>query len=207
MDTYHAAQCLEQLDWTFAKTMPKNPHWYTLRKDWESDDLFCQIVQYIRDVGRPVKHWRQTYTILEMNGYRYWTMGCTLDKSKTPHTRLINKAAIVYGSEYANFPEDGDKELYVEKPPEGMQDLIGSLDLQGAILEVACRTGMVLDQCKLEPENYTGIDTSLKLLEQLKNKHPNFKDNVICSSFDHFYKSSFDRIVWLFVGLNYISKT
>src|SRR5262249_5547856 len=39
---------LEAHPWTFARTMPRNPHEYTLRKTWEHDQEFVQVVLFIR---------------------------------------------------------------------------------------------------------------------------------------------------------------
>ena len=58
----------------FAKTMPENPHSYTLRKDWIDKD-FVDFVLFIRENGYTEKFNGQSYTYLNINGYKYWTMG------------------------------------------------------------------------------------------------------------------------------------
>jgi len=73
--------------WTFAKTMPTNPHEYTLRKNWENDLDFIKAVQFIRDNGYSLSWWGRLYTCYDLDGKRYWTMG---DPMET--TRLINRA-------------------------------------------------------------------------------------------------------------------
>ena len=47
--------------WVFAKTMPHWPHWYTLRKEAQSDEEFLWLVAFIRDHGyderfREIRH-------------------------------------------------------------------------------------------------------------------------------------------------------
>ncbi len=37
--------------WTYAKTMPQWPHDYTLRKTWETDEQFDDVVMFIREHG------------------------------------------------------------------------------------------------------------------------------------------------------------
>jgi hypothetical protein len=81
---------LQASQWAFAKTMPHNPHWYTLRKDWVAKVSFDAVVQYIRDHGTERKFMSATYTYFDYNGWTYWTMGAPL-----PITILINKAEIL----------------------------------------------------------------------------------------------------------------
>jgi len=93
MDIKEVTEIFNSLDWTFAKTMPRNPHFYTVRKDWEDDALFCKVVMFIRRNGHVVKFGKAKYTILVINGFRYWTMGCPLNRPDGSHfTRLINRA-------------------------------------------------------------------------------------------------------------------
>lgn len=72
----------------FAKTMPKNPHWYTLRVTWHSEKVFDECVQFIRDNGAIEYYARKQYTCYYLYGYKYWTMGNPINK-----TKLINRAA------------------------------------------------------------------------------------------------------------------
>jgi hypothetical protein len=76
-------------EWAFAKTMPDNPHWYTLRKDWAAKLPFEAVVQYIRDHGTERKFMSATYSYFDHDCWTYWTTGVPL-----PITILINKAEI-----------------------------------------------------------------------------------------------------------------
>jgi hypothetical protein len=73
--------------WIFAKTMPQNPHEYTLRKAWDADVPFEAVVQYIRDHGYDMKFGGRNYRCLDVGKHRYWTMGAALAQ-----TTLINRA-------------------------------------------------------------------------------------------------------------------
>jgi hypothetical protein len=96
----HAALRLYRHKWTFAKTMAANPHWYTLRVDWFAGDLDWHVmVQYIRDQGRKMRFGKTDYTVWDLNGYRYWSMGDHLDR-----TLVINRAANVGTYEIAAVP-------------------------------------------------------------------------------------------------------
>ena len=70
----------------FAKTMPQNPHWYTLRKEWDDQEMFDRAVLYIRKWGVSEMFKGREYTVLYHRGMRYWTMGAPVSE-----TILINR--------------------------------------------------------------------------------------------------------------------
>ncbi len=72
--------------WIFAKTMPGNPHWYTLRKRWERDEDFAWTVETIRRYGYEEIYEGWPYTVLHIDDMKYWTMGAPVDE-----TILINR--------------------------------------------------------------------------------------------------------------------
>ena len=78
---------LESATYKFAKTMPRNPHWYTLRRTWDDDALFDRAVQAIRDLGEKRRFFSKHYIYFDANGYTYWTMGSPINE-----TILINRA-------------------------------------------------------------------------------------------------------------------
>lgn len=75
--------------WTFAKSMPQIPHFYTLRKRARDDAEFATMVQHIRDAGYDVYFGRTKYRYLDVDGMHYWTMGFPVVE-----TILINRAVI-----------------------------------------------------------------------------------------------------------------
>ena len=87
MDTLEAKKLINEAGWTFAKTMPKNPHEYTLKKNWPNKDKFEQLVIYIRAVGKTEKFGGRDYQYLYLDGWKYWTMGAPISE-----TILINRA-------------------------------------------------------------------------------------------------------------------
>jgi hypothetical protein len=72
--------------WIFAKTMPDNPHWYTLRKRWEQDADFAWTVETIRRYGYEEVYESRSYTMLNIDYMKYWTMGAPVEE-----TILINR--------------------------------------------------------------------------------------------------------------------
>ncbi len=73
----------------FAKTMKHIPHAYTLKEKWDDKELFDKIVQFIRDNGVEEKFWSKTFVYYYANGYKYWTMGNSIEI-----TKLINRAKV-----------------------------------------------------------------------------------------------------------------
>lgn len=79
---------LEAAPWTFAKTMPHNPHHYTLRDKWEDAD-FVWAVEQIRAHGYREMFKGRPYTLFTIGEFKYWTMGNPL-----PETTLINRKTL-----------------------------------------------------------------------------------------------------------------
>lgn len=82
-----AAEALRDAPFRLAKTMPKIPHEYTRRSEWNNDDKFEWVVMFIRENGVKEKFWQREFTYLYVNGYKYWTMGSPIEQ-----TILINRA-------------------------------------------------------------------------------------------------------------------
>ena len=76
-------------EWTFAKTMPEIPHWYTLRRKATSSGDFSAFVQEIRFRGAQRPFGRRMFTYLDFDGWTYWTMGEPVEE-----TTLINRARL-----------------------------------------------------------------------------------------------------------------
>lgn len=58
----------------FARTMPRNPHYYTPRRKWENNDEFSWAAGFIYDHGYENKWWAHTYLQFDCNGFYYWPM-------------------------------------------------------------------------------------------------------------------------------------
>ena len=81
---------IESARWQFARTMPKNPHEYTLKK-WHDPESFERVVHHIRENGYPNKYGSWWYTQLDVGGHFYWTQGadlcCTILINRKPLQR------------------------------------------------------------------------------------------------------------------------
>jgi hypothetical protein len=85
-----ARALLERQEWRFAKTMPENPHEYTLRKTWPDEEQFLWACLFIRQHGYaewwPDPVTGRAYVVIDLGHYHYWTMGSPLKS-----TILINR--------------------------------------------------------------------------------------------------------------------
>ena len=71
--------------WTCAKTMPKWPHEYIVRRQVD-ENLFVKLVRHIRANGYQASFYRKKFTYYEEDGLVYWTMGATLSE-----TTIVNR--------------------------------------------------------------------------------------------------------------------
>ncbi len=71
--------------WRYAKTMPKWPHEYILRKNVD-EALFVAMVKHIRAHGYLGYFYSREITYYDEAGLTYWTMGAPVDE-----TILINR--------------------------------------------------------------------------------------------------------------------
>lgn len=71
---------VESVEWTFAKTMPKWPHEYIVRRN-VSEEAFLTLVSFIRNHGFEAPYYDKTYIYFEDVGMVYWTMGAPLEET------------------------------------------------------------------------------------------------------------------------------
>ena len=90
MTKTEASRFISSVKWQFAKTMSKIPHEYTVA-EWnpEKKDLFNSFVIFIRENGYKDSFFGKEYMYLDVDDYKYWTMGNPIEE-----TTLINRAKI-----------------------------------------------------------------------------------------------------------------
>lgn len=71
---------INRVEWTYAKTMPKWPHEYIVRKNVD-ERLFLDLVKYIRANGYLGTFYHKPITYLDHDGMVYWTMGAPFDET------------------------------------------------------------------------------------------------------------------------------
>ena len=84
--------------WKYAKSMPNNPHYYTLRDQSQDETVFVRFVLHIRQAGYRKRFGKTTYSYLDLDGWQYWTMGAPIGPlgghNPNIHTTLINRAEL-----------------------------------------------------------------------------------------------------------------
>ena len=198
---------LLEAQYVFAKTMPENPHWYTLRKTWtgaNGDSAFCEAVQFIRDNGYIEMYKGRPYTMYNLNGFKYWTMGAPINLNGKPHTILINRAEIKEAADYDLIANRYDTLFNDEASHDENLEIFEMLkaDENCRMLDIGCGTGLFLEYHK--PTNYFGIDPSRRMLYRLEGKHGQAKHALCVTKFEDFYDpDGFDLIFSLFGSMNY----
>lgn len=194
-------QCASLLlaqEYTFAKSMPQNPHWYALRKKWDGNN-FEAVIQFIRDNSYTEYFHGRPFKMFKLNGYKYWTMGAPLKD-----TILINRAVC---PSYNLYDEIADKyqELFLdEESDRENREVISKINIQGNVLDIGCGAGLLLDYADILPLDYVGVDPSFKMLEYFHKKHPNHFA-VNCAFEDFSWHHKFDTIISLFGSPSYIT--
>ena len=77
---------INNVKWTYAKTMPEWPHEYIVRKNVD-EEMFIELVEHIRKFGYEGKYYSKTIIYFDIDGYTYWTMGAPIED-----TIIINRA-------------------------------------------------------------------------------------------------------------------
>ncbi len=199
---------LEAHSYRFARTMPGAPHSYTLKRTWESEELFVEALRKMRAVERMEElfggRWYRRFTA---NGYKYWTMGAGLDHI------LVNRAIHDTGSDpYAAVADAYDLGIHRSRSEaERTQRIYDSVGIEpGAdILDIGCGSGGLVDFrfADMEPERYTGIDPSRGMLGVFTDKHPEFRDCLIRTRFEDYWPMpgrKFDLVAALFGAPSYL---
>jgi len=193
---------LDQQAWTFARTMPDNPHEYALRKRWCPPDTFDGTVNVIRQLGSVEKFRGSPYTVLQINEHIYWTMGAPVRS-----TILINRKRVSAPAAYDPIAKIYDDLFQDAESLQENRKILDRVPVAGQILDIGCGTGLLLDGKSIQPENYYGIDPSRAMLEQLHAKHPRFRVRTLNVAFESYFpraRQKFDSIIALFGSLNYI---
>ena len=204
------AELLERHSYRFARTMPGAPHSYTLKRTWPGEDEFVEALRKMRAVERIEELFRgYWYRRFNANGYKYWTMGASLDHI------LINRAIHASAFDpYAAVCDSYDLAIHErESDVERSRRVYESLKIEPGteILDIGCGTGSLVDFRfrDIDPERYVGIDPSRGMLGVFGDKHPEFRSRLIRTPFEDYWPKpgqKFDFVVVLFGVPSHISE-
>jgi hypothetical protein len=89
---------LESHSWTFAKTMPRSPHWYIVREKSSDKVIFVEAVHKIQLDGVAGEFEGVVYKYRSIGAYKYWTAG-----SSPEETTIINRVPNITIASKADF--------------------------------------------------------------------------------------------------------
>ena len=90
MNYKKARNIIKNVKWTFAKTYADTyPHEYTLRDRFDDNQLFNDLIAFIREEGKIKNFNKRHFLYLELDGREYWEMGRPLRAVK-----VLNRAGI-----------------------------------------------------------------------------------------------------------------
>lgn len=89
MTRREARDFISSHNWRFAKTMPKWPHWYVVRRYCRREDEWLEFMRLIRNWGYDEKFHSMNIRYLDLDGFKYWTNGYIEE-----HTSIINRAEL-----------------------------------------------------------------------------------------------------------------
>jgi hypothetical protein len=94
-DTRFLTQFVQDATFVVAKTMPTNPHEYTVRGKTSEETAFVRFVELLREYGWDGKFGGRKYRYLDVNGYSYWTMGAAINTpAGAPYTIILNRKPV-----------------------------------------------------------------------------------------------------------------
>lgn|SRR5690606_15102176 len=99
LDDCYVIEKLENSNWIFAKSMPKNPHSYMLRRDFGDDLTYLGLVKHIRCFGELEIYEGIVYRMFYTDKFKYWTMPVDIFDEDCD---LINRKEIIQNSTKSN---------------------------------------------------------------------------------------------------------
>ena len=200
-------KCLSQAPYRFAKTMPNDPHYYTLLSEWDGSGsasfltleswamvakvLWANTVRrkYVSPVGK--QRWQK---YMDANGYQYWSMDRSAETTDLinrapkfyPDAEAYDRVALAYDGLFRNSDETRISRKW-----------FGSIPIRSGmrILDVGCGTGELVDYRykDIVVSNYVGIDPSLGMLGVFAAKHPDYRTRLVRTTFEDFVDAKWTR--------------
>lgn len=177
-DTYDMEKiksCISRCSWRWAKTYQTIPHEYIVRDKCPlSDEEFLYIVKAQRDMGVHEEWGKYYFPYLYIDGYKYWTMGDSLDK-----TIIINRQKV-----FSEFDLLETISPYYSKDERKEVASMLTTAFSKPIFEVGFGNGWLIEEARLTPNNWYGVEPSRKCVDEVRERFPAFAQRIACLSFE-----------------------
>ena len=199
--TLDTVQSLEAGRWTYAKTMPRIPHWYCPWGNWQGPVSYHVAMGVIRTRGVKKRWGPYHHPYLHANGWKYWVM-CNDPVEETPvplYPNLINRAR-----------NDEEPSPFDRLSAGGLPELADehaaamTLDLHGSVLDIGVGEGWLTR--RVPPERYMGIECSYPMMTNAAAACPQHAHRMIACRLADFHKAlKFDTVA-AFGTASYLSE-
>ena len=81
-------EAIDHLEFVFAKTMPKIPHYYTVKNE-QNKEYYETLFFHILNNGYDDKFFKKTFRYANIGVYKYWIMADNIEESRIINRRLI----------------------------------------------------------------------------------------------------------------------
>ena len=190
METERLNRYLFARQWTFAKTMPKNPHEYTIVKHGEPGRTeFEDAVATLQALAEPVQFGASTYRVYFADGWRFWSMSAptkTIGINRTRHFTAFDSI------ECDNSLSDHERAT--------VRELLAGM--HGPIIDIGSGSGLLPDLIEIDSGMYIGIDPSERQIAAMKAKHG--RHTVLPVRFEAYEGARARNVVALNGALNYV---
>jgi len=173
---------LDGARWKFAKTLIHNPHHYTLRDTWESQEDFDATVMFIREHGVTERFGKRDYTVYYRDEYKYWTMGNPLEQ-----TILINRKAVVHEFDRSALE-------HIQPLPDGNRyfGIIGNGTIRAvAVVDEGEREAAIMMMKTFDDDEHIYKLILHEIIEQMGGKTIHITGTFTADEMEHFRRKGF----------------
>lgn len=64
-----------------AKTAKRNPHWYSLQREWDNQEDYEFVAKAIDEYGKEEWFWKRPYKVYECGEFKYWVIEDVLNRT------------------------------------------------------------------------------------------------------------------------------